>query len=105
MVAGVRPWHLGRSIPEKRMNVLDKIVDEKKREIARLPDRPLAAGDLRDALLERGERRDFLAALQSPKTGSIALIAEVKKASPSAGGVCQDTVPGRGARGNTTPRA
>src|SRR5581483_8238815 len=77
------------------MNILDKIVEEKKREIARLPDRVLAAGDLRDALLERGERRDFAAALQSPKSGSVALIAEVKKASPSAGVICKDFDPVR----------
>ena len=44
------------------MNILDKIVEEKKREVAKLPARLIAAGDLRDALLERGERRDFLAA-------------------------------------------
>src|SRR5581483_9505334 len=80
------------------MNILDKIVEEKKREIARLPDRVLAAGDLRDALLERGERRDFAAALQSPKAGSVALIAEVKKASPSAGVICKDFDPVRIAR-------
>src|SRR5581483_5102186 len=80
------------------MNILDKIVEEKKREIARLPDRVLAAGDLRDALLERGERRDFAAALQSPKSGSIALIAEVKKASPSAGVICKDFDPVKIAR-------
>ena len=63
-------------------NILDEIVEQKKREIAKLPTRIIAAGDLRDALLERGERRDFLAALRKPKVGSVALIAEVKKASP-----------------------
>ena len=50
----------------KSMNTLDKIVAEKKMEVARLPKRVLATGDLRDALLEHGERRDFLAALQHP---------------------------------------
>ena len=77
------------------MNILDKIVAEKKAEIARLPERVLAAGDLRDALLERGERRDFVAALQHPRHGDIALIAEVKKASPSAGVICPDFDPVR----------
>ena len=70
------------------MNILGKIVEEKKREVAKLPTRLIAAGDLRDALLERGERRDFLAALRKPCRGDIALIAEVKKASPSAGVIC-----------------
>jgi indole-3-glycerol phosphate synthase len=77
------------------MNILDKIVEQKKREVARLPERVLAAGDLRDALLERGERRDFLAALRRPEHGDIALIAEVKKASPSAGVICPDFDPVR----------
>ena len=82
------------------MNILDTIVEEKKREIARLPGRVLAAGDLRDALLERDERRDFLAALRSPSriphpASRIALIAEVKKASPSAGVICKDFDPVR----------
>jgi indole-3-glycerol phosphate synthase len=76
-------------------NILDTIVEEKKREIARLPARVLAAGDLRDAMLEQGERRDFLAALRKPKSGSVALIAEVKKASPSAGVICPDFDPVR----------
>jgi indole-3-glycerol phosphate synthase len=67
------------------MSILDTIVEEKTREVARLPARLLAAGDLRDALLERGAPRDFTAALRKPRTGSVALIAEVKKASPSAG--------------------
>ena len=73
------------------MNILDKIVEEKKREIAKLPARIIAAGDLRDALLEHGERRDFVAALKQAKP--IGLIAEVKKASPSAGIICKDFDP------------
>ena len=106
------------------MNILDKIVEEKKREVAKLPARIIAAGDLRDALLEHGERRDFVAALKSRSSrgneaqtdkignrqsaignqmepphvgcyGSIALIAEVKKASPSAGVICKDFDPVR----------
>jgi indole-3-glycerol phosphate synthase len=82
------------------MNILDKIVAEKKVEVARLPERVLAAGDLRDALLERGERRDFLAALRDASrithhASRIALIAEVKKASPSAGVICPDFDPVR----------
>ncbi|MGH7992869.1 MAG: indole-3-glycerol phosphate synthase TrpC [Limisphaerales bacterium] len=104
------------------MNILDKIVEEKKREVAKLPARLIAAGDLRDAMLERGERRDFLAALREPKSrssrgnesqtsignksepphvgsyNSMALIAEVKKASPSAGVICKDFDPVRIAR-------
>ena len=76
------------------MNILDKIVEEKKREIAKLPARIIAAGDLRDALLEHGERRDFIAALKNPR-GDVALIAEVKKASPSAGIICKDFDPVR----------
>ena len=82
-------------LPPEIVTILDKIVAEKKAEVARLPERALAAGDLRDALLERGERRDFLAALQHPRHGDIALIAEVKKASPSAGVICQDFDPVR----------
>jgi indole-3-glycerol phosphate synthase len=77
------------------VNILDQIVEQKQREVAKLPERLIAAGDLRDALLERDEQRDFLAALRKPKSGSVALIAEVKKASPSAGVICQDFDPVR----------
>ena len=82
------------------MNILDKIVEEKKREIAKFPARIIAAGDLRDAMLERGERRDFTAALRTKSRNTehgprLALIAEVKKASPSAGIICKDFDPVR----------
>jgi indole-3-glycerol phosphate synthase len=81
-------------------NILDTIVEEKKREVARLPERLIAAGDLRDAMLEHGERRDFMAALRTPSRNTqhatrVALIAEVKKASPSAGIICRDFDPVR----------
>jgi indole-3-glycerol phosphate synthase len=82
-------------LPNRTVNILDKIVEQKKREVAMLPSRLIAAGDLRDALLERGEQRDFLAALRKSRHGDIALIAEVKKASPSAGVICQDFDPVR----------
>ena len=101
------------------MNILDKIVEQKKREVAQLPARLIAAGDLRDAMLEHGERRDFIGALRRAKScrsrgdeaqtkkdiqlepphvgsyNSVALIAEVKKASPSAGVICRDFDPVR----------
>ena len=75
------------------MNILDKIVERKKLEVAKLPARIIASGDLRDAMLEHGERRDFVAALKNPRFGKIGLIAEVKKASPSAGVICKDFDP------------
>jgi indole-3-glycerol phosphate synthase len=77
------------------VNILDKIVEQKKREVALLPARLIAAGDLRDAMLEHGERRDFIAALKNPRVGDIGLIAEVKKASPSMGVICKDFDPVR----------
>ena len=78
------------------MTILDTIVEQKKVEVAKLPDRLIAAGDLRDAMLEHGERRDFAAALR--KNSRIGLIAEVKKASPSAGVICPNFDPVRIAR-------
>jgi indole-3-glycerol phosphate synthase len=77
------------------VNILDKIVEQKKIEVAKLPARLLAVGELHDAMLERNESRDFLAALKNPKRGSVALIAEVKKASPSKGIICENFDPVR----------
>ena len=77
------------------MNILDTIVQQKQREIARLSKRALSAADLRDALQKRGGVRDFAGALRKPRAGRVALIAEVKKASPSAGVICPDFDPVR----------
>lgn len=77
------------------MNILDTIVAQKRIEVAALPERRIAAGDLSDAMLERSEQRDFLAALRSPRRGDVALIAEVKKASPSKGVICENFDPVR----------
>ena len=79
-------------------NILDTIVEQKKREVAQLPARLIAAGDLRDAMLEHGERRDFTGRAARPRLGRMALIAEVKKASPSAGVICPNFDPVRIAR-------
>lgn len=77
------------------MNILDKIVAHKRSEAARLPARQVTAATIRAA---RAAPRDFLAALLHPPRGAPALIAEIKKASPSAGVICVDFDPVRIAR-------
>lgn len=76
------------------MNILDKIVADKRNEVARLPKATVTGASLRAALDKRG-RRDFLAALKNPRRGTVGLIAEVKKASPSAGVICPNFDPVR----------
>src|SRR5215468_8305290 len=80
------------------MNILDKIVEQKRREVALLPEPPVSVDLLQTAIGRRGGRRDFTEALRQPRNGSMALIAEVKKASPSAAVICQDFDPVRIAR-------
>ncbi len=80
------------------MNILDKIVEQKKREVAPLPRRSISAEMVRAAMQARGDCRDFAQALLQLRRGSIGLIAEVKKASPSAGVICPDFDPVRIAR-------
>ncbi|MBN2506103.1 MAG: indole-3-glycerol phosphate synthase TrpC [Verrucomicrobia bacterium] len=67
------------------MSILHTIVARKRTEVAQLPPRPVTPAILHAALQRLGPRRNFTAALRHPRTGSVALIAEVKKASPSAG--------------------
>jgi indole-3-glycerol phosphate synthase len=80
------------------VTVLESIVEEKKREIARLPQRAVSPVDLETALRKLGGTRDFIGALQKAGTGEVSLIAEVKKASPSAGVIQADFDPVRIAR-------
>lgn len=81
------------------MTILDTIVAQKRIEVARLPEGPVAAHQLREAVRRRGDGiRDFLGALAHPRRGDVGLIAEVKKASPSLGVICADFDPVRIAR-------
>jgi indole-3-glycerol phosphate synthase len=75
------------------VNILDTIVAQKKIEVAKLPTRAITSDVLREAVARHEPRRDFLAALRTPRRGNVALIAEVKKASPSAGIICKDFDP------------
>lgn len=73
------------------MTLLDTIVAQKRLEVALLPQGPISARQLREALQRRGEGvRNFFGALETPRQGDIGLIAEVKKASPSLGVICPD---------------
>lgn len=74
-------------------NILDTIVDQKKREVAALPDEIVSVQTLKNALAKRGEHRGFIFNLKHPRRGDVALIAEVKKASPSAGVICENFDP------------
>lgn len=74
-------------------NILDTIVEQKKREVAKLRDSKVTLRSLKNALAKRGDHRGFNYALRHPRRGSVALIAEVKKASPSAGVIRPDFDP------------
>ena len=67
------------------MNILDKIVAHKRTELEHLPNVPVTVDSLRAEVSRKGPRRDFIECLLKPRKGTIGLIAEVKKASPSEG--------------------
>jgi len=75
------------------MSILDEIVATKHEELAVLPAAEVTKDLLSAALAERGGARDFIAALVAPRAGDVGLIAEVKKASPSAGVIRADFDP------------
>lgn len=74
-------------------DILAAIVEHKRREVAALPDTPVTVESLRHAWATRDDPRDFFSALRRPRRGPLALIAEVKKASPSAGVIRADFDP------------
>ena len=76
-------------------NILDTIVEQKRREVAKLRGSTVTVRSLKTALTKRGDHRGFNYALRHPRRGSVALIAEVKKASPSAGIIRPDFDPVR----------
>jgi len=80
------------------VNILDRIVETKTMEVSQLPAWTITPGGLQDALRARGGVRNFTEALRRPRRGDMALIAEVKKASPSAGVIRRDFDPVRIAR-------
>lgn len=71
------------------MTILDTIIAQKRVEVAALQPR---AAELKRLAAQRSERRDFAAALRRADK-RVALIAEVKKASPSAGVIRPDFDP------------
>jgi len=74
------------------MNILETIVAQKRLEVARLAARRVAAAEVRGALRQQVPR-GFEEALRRAPRGRVALIAEVKKASPSAGLIRPDFDP------------
>jgi indole-3-glycerol phosphate synthase len=72
------------------MNILDKIVSEKRREVERLR---AQAATIKEFCADREEYRTFAGGLRNAR--GVALIAEVKKASPSAGVICKNFEPVR----------
>ncbi|MCD8535661.1 MAG: indole-3-glycerol phosphate synthase TrpC [Verrucomicrobia bacterium] len=70
--------------------ILETIVAAKRLEVEELPNEDVTTEFMADLAMRLGPRRDFLAALKNPRVGDVGLIAEIKKASPSAGVIQKD---------------
>jgi len=75
------------------VTILDEIVQHKRTEAARFPVVDISPDILQSAMKSRGDRRDFTGAIARFRPEGVALIAEVKRASPSAGIIRDDFDP------------
>lgn len=76
------------------MSILDEIVAHKRGEVMELKQARRRGESMKPpADIGRVRTRDFKAALVSRPEGTVSLIAEIKKASPSAGVICEDFDP------------
>jgi indole-3-glycerol phosphate synthase len=74
------------------VNILDQIIADKKIEVeSRRRERPLE--ELKEQVTLMGKCRNFFKAVTKPNPRGINVIAEIKKASPSAGVICRDFAP------------
>lgn len=74
------------------MNILDQIIADKKNEVEkRRMERPL--DELKEQVSLMGRCRNFFKAVTKQSPRGINVIAEIKKASPSAGIICKDFAP------------
>ena len=76
----------------EQATILDTILAHKHTEVADRRAR-VSLAELQARAADLPPARDFTGALQTPKVGPVALIAEVKKASPSAGVIRADFDP------------
>jgi indole-3-glycerol phosphate synthase len=80
-----------------RMSILDQIIETKREEVALAKTR-VPVESLKERIAAMDRPRNFFRAVTTPGKKPLNLIAEVKKASPSAGVICADFDPVRIAR-------
>jgi indole-3-glycerol phosphate synthase len=74
------------------MNILEQIIDDKRIEVEKRR-RERSLDELKEQVSLMGKCRNFFKAVTKPNPRGINVIAEIKKASPSAGVICRDFAP------------
>lgn len=75
------------------MTILERILEAKRKELLSVPDDRVSVDRLQEVVDLRGGVRPFAAALRQPRNGWIGVIAELKRASPTAGLIRSDFDP------------